>query len=101
MSLSHSKSLKLQTLATCGMDYLVRLCKKEVQRPNKLDEVAPLVKALYVVAFHSDDCVWLLGFFEKGPAQVMYDVLSDKLAKVLINREKSEVSFQVFPRKVC
>lgn len=56
------------------------------------DEITPLQNAHYIVAFHRDSCVRMLGYVDEVAARAMYETLSQSFAKVLVNKQHFEVS---------
>ncbi|KAK7043943.1 hypothetical protein VNI00_008109 [Paramarasmius palmivorus] len=61
-------------------------CKEEVTSLRKFQITAPLQKAPYIIAFPENASILALGFLKKQAAHAVYDSISDKLAKVLVNR---------------
>lgn len=55
--------------------------------------VSPAV-APYIVAFHQDDSVRLIGFGDEESARAMYDVVSQNWAKVLSHKSHPQVSLR-------
>ncbi len=49
----------------------------------------------YIVAFHHQDHVRMIGISVEGCAQMVYEVISTKFAKILIDTQRSEAGFSV------
>lgn len=80
-----------------GHESCIPPCRKEVSFFRNLIVTAPLQHAPYVVALHRGNHVRMIGFDEENGARVFYDVVSNDLPKILMNRCRSQVS-RVFLR---
>ena len=56
-----------------------------------LDLTSPLENARYILAFHHNSCVRMIGFPEEEPAKDVYDAISICWAKVLTDQQLSKV----------
>ena len=69
----------------------VVLCRQAVLSLSTLEDTAPLRSAHYLVGYHRDNRVWIIGFFELDLAQGFYNVIDNDLVKVLMDSKRSEV----------
>ncbi|KAK0438136.1 uncharacterized protein EV420DRAFT_1666428 [Desarmillaria tabescens] len=80
-----------ELLTSYGNNHWSKQCEEEVQRLPAFDDTAPLQIAPYIVAFHQSDCVRMIGLYTAESAQAVYDAVSKEWAKVVSDRERSQV----------
>ncbi|KAJ8463144.1 hypothetical protein ONZ45_g17686 [Pleurotus djamor] len=76
-----------EVLSKHGRDSMIEEC---ITSPRR-DIVVSLERARFLLAFHVEDSVGLLGFSDETHAFESYEAISSKWAKVLFNRVKNEV----------
>ncbi|KAK0219549.1 hypothetical protein EDD85DRAFT_342911 [Armillaria nabsnona] len=82
-----------EVLVSYGSSYYTKQCEGEVRELDALQGTSSLQTASYIVAFHQKDHVRMLGFSEERAACAVFGAVPDELARVLVNRWHSEVSF--------
>ncbi|PBK60550.1 hypothetical protein ARMSODRAFT_1090260 [Armillaria solidipes] len=80
-----------EIVARYGDNHWSKQCEEEVQRPPAFDDTAPLQIAPYLVAFHQHDCVRMIGLYTSESARAVYDAVSEDWAKVVSDKEHSQV----------
>ncbi|SJL17828.1 uncharacterized protein ARMOST_21392 [Armillaria ostoyae] len=80
-----------EVLASYGISNYTKECREEVRRLDALQSATPLQSASYIVAFHQNTRVRMLGFSEERAARSVYGAVSIHWAKVLIDRRNSKV----------
>ncbi|KAK0209680.1 hypothetical protein IW262DRAFT_1416628 [Armillaria fumosa] len=80
-----------EVLARYGDIRWTKQCEEEVRQLTTFDDTAPLQIAPYIVAFHQQDCVRMIGLYTSESSRALYDVVSNDWAKVVFDRENSQV----------
>ncbi|SJL18022.1 uncharacterized protein ARMOST_21593 [Armillaria ostoyae] len=80
-----------EVVARYGDNRWSKQCEEEVQRLPAFDDTAPLQIAPYIVAFHQRDRVRMIGLYTSESARAVYDAVSKDWAKVISDREHSQV----------
>ncbi len=75
-----------------GSSYYTKQCEEDVRRLDALQSTTPLQTASYIVAFHQNNRVRMLGFSEERAACAVFGAVSDEWAKVLMNKRYSQVN---------
>ncbi|KAK0430909.1 hypothetical protein EV421DRAFT_1855944 [Armillaria borealis] len=70
--------------------YYVKLCKERLLQLHTFNDTAPLLHAPYMVAWHQSRRVRMIRFSEVGPARAVYNAVSTKWAKILMDRQRSQ-----------
>ncbi|PBK60569.1 hypothetical protein ARMSODRAFT_1009265 [Armillaria solidipes] len=78
-----------EVLMSHGYNNYAKECGEEVRRLDALQSAIPLQSASYIVAFHQNTCVRMLGFSEERAARAVYGAVSIHWAKVLMDRRNS------------
>lgn len=81
--------------------YCLKLCKERLLQLHTFNSAAPLQHAPYMVAWHQSHRVRMIGFSEVGPARAVYNALSTKWAKILMDRQRSQVCFLIIKLQWC
>ncbi|KAK0435833.1 hypothetical protein EV421DRAFT_2038952 [Armillaria borealis] len=79
-----------ELLASYGSSYFTKQCEEEARGLDALQSTTSLKTASYIVAFHQNGRVRMLGFSEERAACAVFGAVSDEWAKVLMNRRHSE-----------
>ena len=81
----------MKVIASHGSHTYIQMCKDKISRLNRFNSATDLPHALYVVVWHQDSRAYVAGFSRKEAASALYKAISDKCARVLVNRQKPEV----------
>ena len=87
----HILADRRQTTELHGQPTYTEQCTNATRQRNKPEVISPLKDSSYVVAFHRNHCVRMLGFSGQDSAMAFYEVLSRRFAKVLTDRPYSRV----------
>lgn len=90
------RRLLWKELLSHGGGLWIEECKEEVLRwPPFHDSISPSYIWPYIVAFHHQDHVSMIGISVEGCARMVYKAISIKFAKILIDTQHSEAGFSV------
>ncbi|KAK0492627.1 hypothetical protein EDD18DRAFT_1334069 [Armillaria luteobubalina] len=86
----------LMVLVSHGYGIYTNECKKEVCLLDAFQSAIPLQTTSYIVTFHQNTCIRMLGFLEDGAAHGVYGAVSIHWAKVLVDRQNSKNGYNSF-----
>ncbi|KAK0479466.1 hypothetical protein EDD18DRAFT_1440725 [Armillaria luteobubalina] len=81
---------RFEVLARYGGTRWSNQCEEELRQLTAFDATAPLQIAPYIVAFHHDTRVRMIGLYTSETARAVYDAISMDWAKVVSDREHSK-----------
>ncbi|KAK0229587.1 hypothetical protein EDD85DRAFT_794072 [Armillaria nabsnona] len=76
--------------SSTSFGYCLKLCKERLLQLHTFNSTVPLQHAPYMVAWHQSHHVRMIGFSKVGPAWAVYNALSTKWVKILMDRQQSQ-----------